>query len=113
MADANKTRAVAVAAKLVALLVAKHGPGAVDVVMAKVKDCAAIGDHERARRWAEVAEEVRLLLSAGTAVAAGDEPPLGDVLEGSVTKAVMKANGVGRQELDSLISDAKEKLGGR
>ena len=55
----------------------------------------------------------KMLLDAETATAAGGEPPLGDVLASSVTKAVMRADGVGRQELDSLISDAKEKLGGR
>src|SRR4051812_30820806 len=90
MADSKKTRRIA------GHLIKKHGRAAAAVVMGKAKDCAAVGDHEDARTWTEVAGAVPVLLGAGWATAAGDEPPLGDVLEGSVITAAMNADGVER-----------------
>jgi hypothetical protein len=71
MADSKKTRAIA------GHLIKKHGRAAAAVVMGKMKDCAAVGDHEGARAWSEVADAITTLLRAGLAAAAGDEPPLG------------------------------------
>ena len=104
MTDADKTRAVA------ALLVEKHGRDAVAVVFARATDCAAVGDHEGARTWSEVAEKVSALLKAGTTATAGQEPPFGDALDGSVTNAVMDADGVQREALNSVISGTKKEL---
>jgi hypothetical protein len=62
--------------------------------------------------WAQVADLARRMSTAGFRVPPRKrrEPTAADLLEGQVTKAVMKADKVGRKTVEAVLDDARAKL---
>jgi hypothetical protein len=62
--------------------------------------------------WAQVADLARRMTTTGFRVAPPKraESPAADLLEGQVTKAVMKADKVGRKTVEAVLDKARAKL---
>lgn len=63
------------------------------------KEHEAVGDDDAAKFWVRVGIEVKALLDARLSLAA--------ILEGSTTKLMMKADGVTREHINAVMTDAK------
>jgi hypothetical protein len=99
--------------EVAALLVEKHGAAAIDVARAKARGSLANGDPAGVATWTAVVALVVAAVEERAAVPADRpprEPPLSDLLDDPVTEAVMKGDGVEREELDAVIDEAKERL---
>src|SRR5438045_3234018 len=85
---------------LARLMVDKHGYSASHVAVQRVRESLDARDYSAARVWLDVAE----------AVAVPPQSALGQTLDGSVTKAVMDADGVQREDVESAMLETTEKL---
>jgi hypothetical protein len=87
------------------LLAARYGPAAVEVARRHAAECNQRDNHESCREWLDVI--AALLEITGNAPGTGHpEPPLEDVLHGSVTRQVMAADHVDREEVETVLADA-------
>ena len=99
--------------KFARLLIARHGKGAFQLAHTRAQNRLDKGDHRISSGWARVADIIKRMTKTGARRLPENhsgEPPLDDVLAGETTNSMMKADKVGRQELDQVIADAKQKL---
>lgn len=98
--------------RLARLLVGRNGPAAREVAHAKAQARLTSGSYAGVMLWAQVADLARRMTTTGFRVppAKRRESPAADLLEGQVTKAVMKADKVGRKTVEALLDDARAKL---
>jgi len=97
--------------KLARILVGKHGAGAVRAAHERASDSLAHEDYEAASVWSEAAAVARDMTRDGAQRRPDNpEPPLGELLNDPVTRAVMEGDRVEQAELDEVIGEAKQKL---
>jgi hypothetical protein len=100
--------------KLARILVGKHGAGATGAACSRARDSLEHEDYEGAALWSETAAVTRKMTQDGARRRpANPEPALDDLLNDPVTHAVMDGDRVGRDELDQVLGDAKQKLDGK
>ena len=98
----------AIIRKLAAVVVAEHGTSAARVAREELTRSIAAADEEQAGAWSAVCE---LLNSLGDGHGKA-EPGLEEVLQGGVTRAVMRADGADESEVRDLAA-RQAKRGGR
>ena len=97
--------------KFARLLIAKHGKAAFKLARERAQDRLDKGDYRASSGWARVADIVRRMTTTGARRLPGKnpgEPSLDKVLAGQTTKAVMKADNVDRQDVEKVLSEAKQ-----
>ncbi len=97
--------------KFARALIAKHGKSAFYIVRQRAQDRLDKGDYRASSGWARVADIVRRMTTTGARrlPSREREPALEDLLSAQVTEAVMKADNVGRQELEDELRKAKRR----
>src|ERR1700682_4919182 len=98
--------------RLARLLIGRHGPAAQQVAHAKAEARLTKGSYAGVMLWAQVADLARRMTTTGFRVPPPKrgEPAATDLLEGEVTKAVMKADKVGRKTVEAVLDNARAKL---
>src|SRR5258707_5601706 len=98
--------------RLARLLVGRHGPAAREVAHTKAQARLTKGSYAGVMLWTQVADLVRRMTTTGFRVPPlkRGESPAADLLEGQVTKAVMKADKVGRKTVEAVLDKARAQL---
>jgi hypothetical protein len=98
--------------RLARLLVGRHGPAATEVAHTKAQARLTKGSYTGVMLWAQVADLTRRMTTTGFRLPPSKrgEPAATDLLEGQVTKAVMKADKVGRKTVEAVLDKARAKL---
>ena len=98
--------------RLARLLVGRNGPAAREVAHAKAEVRLAKGSYAGVILWAQVADLARRMTTTGFRVPPSKQgkQAAAELLEGQVTKAVMKADKVGRKTVEAVLNDARAKL---
>ena len=105
--------AEALVRKLASIVQRECGGGAATAAAHELKRSVASGDKERARTWGSVCT---LLTARSTdhQRTPGQEPGLNELLEGSVTRAVMRADGTKPETVRRLLAGkAREESEGK
>jgi hypothetical protein len=89
---------------LVRILIAKHGPRAPDAAADRVRQWMQAGDEETAALWVAVVKR------ASARLALQREPSFEDVLDGSVTRQMMDADRVEREEVEAAMGETRDRL---
>jgi hypothetical protein len=98
--------------RLARLLIGRHGPAAREIAHAKAQARLTKGAYQGVMLWVQVADLARRMTTTGFRV----RPPkrgegaAADLLEGEVTKAVMKADKVRRKTVEAVLDKARAKL---
>jgi hypothetical protein len=98
--------------RLARLLIGRHGPAAREVAHAKAEARLTKESYAGVMLWAQVADLARRMTTTGFRAPPRKrrEPAAADLLEGEVTKAMMKADKVGRKTVEAVLDDARAKL---
>jgi hypothetical protein len=97
--------------KLARILVGKHGAAAARTAHDRARDSLEHEDYKGAALWSETAAVAREMTRDGARRRpVNPEPPLDDLLNDPVTRAVMDGDRVGSDELAQVLGDAKQKL---
>jgi hypothetical protein len=101
--------------RLARLLVGRHGPAAREVAHAKAQARLTKGAYAGVMLWVQVADLARRMTTTGFRVPPPKrrEPKAADLLEGQVTKAVMKADKVEQKTVEAVLDKARAKLGSK
>jgi hypothetical protein len=89
---------------LARILIVKHGQSAPAVAAERVRLWTEAADAITADLWRAVDDAVVLRL-----VQPRQEPTLADVLDGTVTRLTMDADGVSREDVEAVMSAARKK----
>jgi hypothetical protein len=90
-------------------LIGKHGRGARDVAHKRAEERLGAHDYKVAAVWSEVADAV-ITMGVKPRGPVSREPPLADVVDDGLTKAVMDADRVDRKELEGVLGKATRKM---
>ena len=98
--------------KLARRLVGRRGPAAREVAHTKAQVRLTKGSYAGVMLWAQVADLARRMTTTGFRVSPAKqrEPAASDLLDGQVTKAVMKADKVGRKTVEAVLDKVRAKL---
>jgi hypothetical protein len=98
--------------RLARLLIGRHGPAAREVAHTKAEARLTKRSYTGVTLWAQVADLTRRMTTTGFRVPPPKrgEPGAADLLDGQVTKAVMKADNVGRNTVEAILDKARAKL---
>jgi len=98
--------------RLARVLIAKHGKAASAVAHERAQDRLDKRDYRISSIWARTADIVRRMSTTGARRVGGGEaaePSLPDILDGGVTKAMMKADNVERERVEAVMGAAKQR----
>src|SRR5438552_15332980 len=94
--------------RLARVLIGRHVPAATDVAHTRAEAKRSKGSYVGVRLWTQVADLARRMTTTGFRVlpAKREEPAAADLLDGEVTKAVMKADKVERKTVEAVLDEA-------
>ncbi len=88
------------------LLLAKWGDDATGVALQHAHEWTTRDDFAAASLWIDIAGAIGAI-SGGGAARAAVEPPLSEVLSGTVTRQVMKADRTRRRDVERLMTQTR------
>lgn len=93
-------------------LIATHGAAAAGQAHERAQNRLDKRDYRIASVWARVADITKRMSTTGArriGEKAPSEPSLPDVLDGSVTRAVMEADNIERHHVEAIVDEVKQK----